>query len=80
MYTLNEEKKIESEQRTTKKNDRKIMIRLVICATLCLFSYTPHIYSHVQHRWFPDTWQCSGCGYSNYDGINNCAVCGASRR
>jgi hypothetical protein len=25
------------------------------------------------------TWECKNCGYINYDGINNCGVCGHSR-
>lgn len=26
-----------------------------------------------------DTWQCSKCGYKNYEGIERCGVCGKRR-
>lgn len=27
---------------------------------------------------FPSTWKCK-CGYDNYEGINNCAICGKAK-
>lgn len=79
MFTNEEEKILETELRTKKKRDTKIMMRLMVCVTLCIFTYSPQIFSNSYHRWFPDVWHCSSCGYDNYEGIHRCAVCGTAR-
>ena len=51
-----------------------LMAALFFCS--CLPSIAPCENPSVLSRLFPDTWTCGKCGYSNYEGINNCGQCG----
>jgi hypothetical protein len=87
----NEEQEILSERKSLKGNFRTrarleayINKRLFIMLGMFFFACTSFMYQdngHYKHatRWFPDTWKCKVCGYENYEGINNCGVCGEPR-
>lgn len=84
MFTHEQEKLIEKDMKKKSNADIETFKRLLIYITAAFLIYAPQIWCNQPHhtsafRWFPDTWTCSGCGYSNYDGIHKCGVCGKSR-
>lgn len=81
---LSERKSLKGNFRTRARLEAYINKRLFIMLGMLLVacsSFVLHDSSHYLHakRWFPDTWRCKACGYENYDGINNCGVCGEPR-
>jgi len=83
-YLDDEDLKLRAEQRKKLpiRLERLQIFSIVLAILLSFFFFAVHAESPRDNRvarWFPSTWVCGKCGYSNYDGICSCAVCGTSR-
>ena len=87
-----EERAIESEMFKNKQLSRieKDKLKGKECFVLLKLSFflifffiflLTHQDAECRQRYFPDTWTCPNprCGYKNYEGIKNCALCGTPR-
>lgn len=56
-----------------------LIVLLLICITgLVVAEYREHDQIEMRGCW-GETWECSQCGYENYEGISRCGICGKGR-